>query len=144
MATLPKKLCPLCSFSCPSVSLLLSHLRLVHSNDPRFLVTCGIDGCTVTFKHFHSLYSHVYRSHPTICTKRKVADFSSQYEQLDTVINVQQELTVERNAMEIENGQSSALGKQCRDFQYIVCALLFLCCWSTLIFRLFILFRSFC
>ena len=56
--------CPMCPFVAPSVALLLSHLRLLHSNDPRFLVRCGIEpGCTYTARTFSALYSHVYRKH---------------------------------------------------------------------------------
>ena len=55
--------CLLCSFQVPAKPLLLSHLRLAHSNDPRFSVRCGIDGCCYTAKKFSSLYSHIYRKH---------------------------------------------------------------------------------
>ena len=56
--------CPMCMFEAPSVALLLSHLRLLHSNDPRFLVRCGIEtGCSYTARTFSALYSHVYRKH---------------------------------------------------------------------------------
>ena len=55
--------CQLCSFQVPAKPLLLTHLRLAHSNDPRFSVRCGIDGCCYTAKKFSSLYSHVYRKH---------------------------------------------------------------------------------
>ncbi len=58
------KLCPMCSFECPTIALLLNHLRLVHANDSRFQVCCGINSCFVTCKSFSSLYSHVYRHHP--------------------------------------------------------------------------------
>ena len=35
----------MCSFEAPTVRLVLSHLRSVHSNDPQFNVMCGISGC---------------------------------------------------------------------------------------------------
>lgn len=70
-STLQQKQCPMCSFVCPSIALLLSHLRLVHSSDPRFLVCCGINSCTVTSKSFSSLYSHVYRHHPSECIRHR-------------------------------------------------------------------------
>lgn len=64
---------PLLCFSCPfadrckfmaaSISLVLSHLRAVHSSDPGFVATCGIDGCSSTLKSFQSLYQHIYRRH---------------------------------------------------------------------------------
>lgn len=49
---------------------ILSHIRTVHSHDPQFLVTCGLEGCTTTFKTFSSLYSHVYRKHSDVIKKR--------------------------------------------------------------------------
>lgn len=58
------KKCPLCNFESPTIALLLSHLRSVHASDPRFHVTCGIGGCTVSSKSFPALYSHIYRRHP--------------------------------------------------------------------------------
>ena len=37
---------PMCVFKAPSVALL-SNFRLLHSNDPRFSVRCGIEpGCS--------------------------------------------------------------------------------------------------
>ncbi len=56
--------CPLCNFESPTIPLLLSHLRSVHASDPRFHVTCGIGGCTVSSRSFSALYSHIYRHHP--------------------------------------------------------------------------------
>lgn len=58
-----EKNCPLCSFQAPSMRVVLSHLRLVHSSDPRFNVMCGIDGCSSTFRTFSAFYSHIYRRH---------------------------------------------------------------------------------
>ena len=67
------KLCPLCSFEAPSVSIVLSHLRTVHASDPNYCVACGLDGCAKTSKSFSALYSHVYRHHPDFVQKRKEA-----------------------------------------------------------------------
>ena len=56
--------CPICAtFVAPSLTYLLSHLRLVHSHDPRFNVACGLDGCTYSARSFSALYSHIYRKH---------------------------------------------------------------------------------
>ena len=55
--------CPLCVFFAASLSLILSHLRLVHASDPGFTVTCGLSGCVSTFKKFRALYQHIYRKH---------------------------------------------------------------------------------
>ena len=65
------KYCSLCGLETPSIAKLLSHLRLVHSHDPKFLVTCGLNGCATTSRSFSALYSHIYRRHPDIITRRK-------------------------------------------------------------------------
>ena len=44
--------CPICTFQACSFTVVLSHLRLVHSNDPNFTVICGLDGCATTSKSF--------------------------------------------------------------------------------------------
>ena len=53
----------MCSFEAPTVKLVLSHLRSVHSNDPRFHVMCGINGCARTYRKYSGLPSHLYRCH---------------------------------------------------------------------------------
>ena len=65
------KLCPLCSFEAPTIAIVLSHLRTVHSSDPNFHVLCGLGGCATTFRSFSALYSHIYRYHPDLVKKRK-------------------------------------------------------------------------
>ena len=60
--------CPICDFHTSTLTQWFSHLRLAHSNDPSFKVTCGIDGCK-TYLKFSSLKSHVYRYHKERMTK---------------------------------------------------------------------------
>lgn len=68
----PFKVCSLCGcFEYSTIPMLLSHLRIIHSSDPRFHVTCGVDGCSVTSRSFSALYSHIYRRHPGIVKKRQ-------------------------------------------------------------------------
>lgn len=55
--------CPLCGYLSPTLSLYVSLLRLVHSKDKNFRVTCGIDECTEIFGAFGALNSHIYRHH---------------------------------------------------------------------------------
>ena len=55
--------CPFCEFSSATLKQWLSHLRLVHQNDPGFHVCCGIDGCRNTYGKFSSLNSHIYARH---------------------------------------------------------------------------------
>ena len=71
MTTVAQKLCPLCTFEAPAVTILLSHLRTVHFSDPRFRVSCGLDGCLTTSSSFSALYSHIYRHHLHIVKKQK-------------------------------------------------------------------------
>ena len=63
--------CPMCDFEAPSIRQCLNHLRLVHSNDPRFCAQCGIGGCSYTGRSFSALYSHIYRRHPESGVIRK-------------------------------------------------------------------------
>ena len=67
--------CPMCTFRAPSLAMNLSHLRLVHANEPRFVVQCGIGGCSYTAKSFSALYSHIYRKHSDsgVIQKRRTA-----------------------------------------------------------------------
>lgn len=78
--SLPEKCCPICvNFTAASIPLLLSHLRVVHSNEARFLMMCGIGGCSYTASSYSALYSHVYRNHPEagVIKKRVSQDTAS-------------------------------------------------------------------
>ena len=57
------KQCSLCSYFSPSLSQHVSHLRLVHSQDPNFFVKCGIEGCSSHFSTFAAFNTHIYRHH---------------------------------------------------------------------------------
>ena len=59
-----EKKCPMCTFKDCLIKIMLSHLCSVHSNDPRFNVMCGLEGCSSTFRAFSALYSHI-RHHPS-------------------------------------------------------------------------------
>ena len=58
--------CSLCSFSSPTRSLWLSHLRSVHGEDDHFFVTCDINQCGASYSKCASLVSHIYRQHREI------------------------------------------------------------------------------
>ena len=77
------KMCPLCSFEAPTIAVVLSHLRTVHSSEPNFCVVCGLGGCASTSKSFSALYS---RHHPDVIKKRKdiEPDPDTTYEVSDT------------------------------------------------------------
>lgn len=76
-AAVALKICPLCSFKTLSVPDILSHLRGVHSHDPNFVITCGLNGCATTSRSFSALYSHIYRKHPEFINKRKPSTIMS-------------------------------------------------------------------
>lgn len=80
---LAHKLCPLCTFEALSVKTVMSHLRAVHSNDPHFAVTCGLNGCGTTSRSFPALYTHVYRYHSDIIEKRKEPLLMNPLEDMD-------------------------------------------------------------
>lgn len=63
MSKISEEKCPTCSFEAPTVKLVLSHLRSVHSSDLRFHIMCGIDGCARTYRKYSGLHSHLYRCH---------------------------------------------------------------------------------
>lgn len=69
--------CPLC----PSTRLqfnvteYLCHVKLFHSHQPNFLITCGIGGCLRTFKNIGTLRNHVSARHSEYLY---LADFNSQ------------------------------------------------------------------
>lgn len=44
----------------------LKHTFEALSNEPRFSLTCGIGGCSATFRTFSAFSSHLNRKHPTI------------------------------------------------------------------------------
>ena len=56
--------CTVCGeFSAENRGLLLNHIGRCHRNDPNFHCLCGIDGCTRTFKKYHSWRKHVTQKH---------------------------------------------------------------------------------
>lgn len=62
MATVVLK-CPLCDALSLNLRAYISHLRLVHFNDPSFDIMCGISDCREVFRAFAAFSSHVYRHH---------------------------------------------------------------------------------
>ena len=54
-------LCTYCvsrDFAAPSESLLLDHIRLVHSQDPDFIIQCSHSGCARSFRNFRTYQNH--------------------------------------------------------------------------------------
>jgi len=46
-----------------SVSIFLSHLRLIHASEAGFQMSCGLQGCQRTFNNFFTYRNHVYSMH---------------------------------------------------------------------------------
>ena len=54
----------------------MSHLRLVHSEDPNFNVVCNIAQCTEEYRVISAFSSHVYRKHRTSLGLETSSNFS--------------------------------------------------------------------
>lgn len=55
--------CNMCNAVLDNFSLLISHFKRVHREDPNFFVLCGINGCGKTYKTFYGYRSHLNRTH---------------------------------------------------------------------------------
>ena len=62
--SVPVFVCSLCSARSPSLSLWMSHLRQVHSNEASLNINCPLHDCSAVYGNVHSLFSHIYRKHP--------------------------------------------------------------------------------
>lgn len=64
--------CPLCdSFAAPNLKGVVRHIGLIHSHEAGFRVTCGIGGCTRTYRKFHSYKKHIYVKHRDVLRVRE-------------------------------------------------------------------------
>ena len=58
--------CTICNrFASSTLKRVLRHIGSVHSFEPGFQVTCGIEGCTRTYSNFRSFQKHLARNHET-------------------------------------------------------------------------------
>ena len=55
--------CPLCESQFATISIFMTHLKLIHSNEPNFNMQCNLQGCQRTFKNFYTYRNHVYSIH---------------------------------------------------------------------------------
>ena len=85
--------CPLCEYVGMSMTLTLSHIRAIHSNAPNFLVCCGIESCCYTARTFSALYSHVYRRHPSVVSKRKSSSVHQPSSKTGMILSTSESLT---------------------------------------------------
>ena len=56
--------CVKCNFSSRCLSKLVIHYRFVHQHEHDFQLSCGVDGCSRTYKQTNSFIKHVKRKHP--------------------------------------------------------------------------------
>ena len=57
-------LCKICSsYSSHTYIKVLRHIGAVHSFDPNFTITCGLDGCIKIFSKYTSFRKHIIRNH---------------------------------------------------------------------------------
>lgn len=57
--------CSLCLSQFPTVSLLLTHIRLEHADQPNFQIQCNLQGCKRTFSKYTVYRNHLYHFHDT-------------------------------------------------------------------------------
>ena len=50
-------------FAAPTFKAVVRHIGAVHSLDPNFCITCGVESCTRIYTNFSSFRSHLYRKH---------------------------------------------------------------------------------
>ena len=56
--------CQICgALNLPTLSMLLSHIKIMHACEPGFSVQCNLQGCKRTFRNFSTFRNHVYTFH---------------------------------------------------------------------------------
>ena len=58
--------CPVCFDKLSNLQHLLTHIRLVHADDPNFRVQCNYQGCRQTFRKFTVYRNHIYQYHNSV------------------------------------------------------------------------------
>ena len=67
--------CPLCAdFTTLTLKSLTVHIHRVHSNQPRFRISCGVNGCQATYTNFRCFKDHLRRKHPDQLNEVVVAE----------------------------------------------------------------------
>ena len=57
-------MCPLCDkYASHSFLPVLRHIGEVHQFEPRFAITCGLDGCPSKYNSVSGYKTHLYRKH---------------------------------------------------------------------------------
>ena len=56
--------CSICqSFTARNYLAVIRHIGSVHSHEPRFMITCGIEGCIRKYKSYRRFRDHIFNSH---------------------------------------------------------------------------------
>ena len=70
-------ICPLCGdVTVSKHSQLMTHIRLLHADDPNFMIQCNRQGCKRTFRKFTVYRNHVYAFHGTALDETTVTPHS--------------------------------------------------------------------
>ena len=62
----------------------MTHIRLVHADDPHFIIKCSFQGCTRTFRKFTVYRNHVYSFHDTTVLETPELSTVDMQEHMDT------------------------------------------------------------
>ena len=87
--------CQVCrDFFTATISDMVSHLVLVHQNDPGIHIICEVPGCQSTFGRVFSYTSHLRRSHNNIDLKKPVTQLEDAHDDAETFDNFQGNILV--------------------------------------------------
>lgn len=88
MTTMAVYLCPICESRSPTLSLWLSHLRLVHHSESRVELSCPADSCNAVYSKVNSLCSHMYRTHRDMVSSSLVRHNPAMQEQTSASVSL--------------------------------------------------------
>lgn len=59
-------ICPICvGVRVAALHQLMTHIRVMHADEPQFMIQCNLQGCKRTFRKFTVYRNHVYAFHDT-------------------------------------------------------------------------------
>lgn len=88
-----------------SMASVLRHIGSVHSFEPNFHVSCGINDCPRTYENYHSFRKHLNRHHPE-CLKPSSSSTGSS-EDINHLIHVDGEQPEDETITEIEQSATN-------------------------------------
>ena len=88
MLLLVCQICGMCNLH--SISVLLTHIRVTHSNEADFSIRCNLQGCQRTFKNFNTFRNHIYNFHDsTEVNATEVHQYNTVDEDLDDCVDIE-------------------------------------------------------